>query len=556
MNYRNILNFNKRQFEYACDKHGLDIYNVSKDITECVLFQKTNNSRTSQDKASIFYSVEGSIEKGDILKFNGIYYIVLNVNYPENEAWRNSTLMKCNTVWNLFGETVPMVASDLSSTNPSNGSFATYVNGIVNFYTKDIPLLHKKLSINDYFYDFGGCYKLVNKFFIDGIAYLYFQRDKHSDSINYTIKNANEVTTITEPTAARFYLSYEGTDYNYYLPTAQITYTSSNESIAIVNNGNIIPISGGTVTITAICDYVFDYGNATTDAKIYTLTQDFTIDVKEPEPKETVTLDKNTISLNEGETDILVATVTPEGTTVTWSTSNNAVATVDKGLVTAITSGEAIITVSTEAGTSASCTVYVTTLDEYTVTLSTGTGYTITALTNTTVVSGGSFQFTVDISDGYRASDSFAVKANNTVLEAVNGTYTIENITENISITVEGIEEILPTPSNTVTLSCTTTNIRIGGTKKINVVLTDAKGTTIETEEIPTGTYKFITDNGEVDATDYVTVTDATTSIAYYIRLVSDSTDSSVTNYAGSTLRVTLTYTDGTSGYIDLEVTW
>ena len=59
-------------------------------------------------------------------------------------------------------------------------------------------------------------------------------------------------------------------------------------------------------------------------------------------------LDQNTLELYEGEFEVLTATVIPSDTdedkTITWSTSNAAVATVDEGLVTAIAKGTAIIT--------------------------------------------------------------------------------------------------------------------------------------------------------------------------------------------------------------------
>ena len=297
MDYRNIVKFNKKQFEYACNKHGLDIYNVTKGITEKVLFQKTNNTKTSQDKASIFYYADGSIKKGDILKFNDEYYITINMNYPENEAWRNSTLIKCNTVWNLFGETLPIVSSDLSSPNPRNG----IIGGVINLYTQDIPLLHKKLNVNDYFYDFGGCYKLINKFYVDGLAYLYFQRDTHNQNINYTLKNANNTTAVTKPTELKFYLSCESSDKSYYLPTAEITYTSSDETIAKVENGYIIPVSEGAVTITASCKYVFENGNSVTSGTTYTLEQTFTIGAVEPEPEDPESGDSGTTEPEEPE---------------------------------------------------------------------------------------------------------------------------------------------------------------------------------------------------------------------------------------------------------------
>jgi uncharacterized protein YjdB len=78
-----------------------------------------------------------------------------------------------------------------------------------------------------------------------------------------------------------------------------------------------------------------------------------------------VTLDRSTLSLTTGSrSQTLNATITPANATdknVTWSTSNSGVATVNKGVVTPVSVGTAIITVTTEdGGKSASCTVTVT----------------------------------------------------------------------------------------------------------------------------------------------------------------------------------------------------
>ena len=66
-----------------------------------------------------------------------------------------------------------------------------------------------------------------------------------------------------------------------------------------------------------------------------------------------VTLEPNTLTLEKGEKETLTATVAPTNATnkgVTWSSSNPEVATVDNGVVTAVSAGEAIITVTTEDG--------------------------------------------------------------------------------------------------------------------------------------------------------------------------------------------------------------
>lgn len=79
-----------------------------------------------------------------------------------------------------------------------------------------------------------------------------------------------------------------------------------------------------------------------------------------------VTLDQTTLSLTEGKTAALTATITPDNATnknVTWASSDPSVATVDtSGKVTAVNPGTATITATAAdgSGKTASCTVTVT----------------------------------------------------------------------------------------------------------------------------------------------------------------------------------------------------
>jgi len=73
------------------------------------------------------------------------------------------------------------------------------------------------------------------------------------------------------------------------------------------------------------------------------------LDENEVPSVESITLDKNNLELLEGSQDKLTVTVTPDTAKVIWSSSNNAIATVDQnGNVTAIREGTAIITAKIE----------------------------------------------------------------------------------------------------------------------------------------------------------------------------------------------------------------
>ncbi len=127
-----------------------------------------------------------------------------------------------------------------------------------------------------------------------------------------------------------------------------VIYTSSEEKVATVNNGVVTAVGKGTTTITA------------TGAN--NKTSSVTITVKQPITG--VNLNKTTLELEKDQTEKLVATVLPTNAdgdkTVTWKSSNNAVATVTQdGTVTAVGKGSCDITVTTQNGKTAICKVTV-----------------------------------------------------------------------------------------------------------------------------------------------------------------------------------------------------
>ena len=72
------------------------------------------------------------------------------------------------------------------------------------------------------------------------------------------------------------------------------------------------------------------------------------------------------------------------------------------------------------------------------VTLTSGEGYTLTG--EATVEDGKDYSFTVTIADDYEMEDNFVVKANGETLTAgESGSYTVENVTADLAITVEGV---------------------------------------------------------------------------------------------------------------------
>ena len=122
-----------------------------------------------------------------------------------------------------------------------------------------------------------------------------------------------------------------------------VTWSSSDESIVAVNkNGRVTAVSAGKATITA----------TTADGG---LTATCVINVTQKVVSVTgVSLDVDSVEFRVGETKQLTATVLPSNASnkdVIWSSTSEAVVTVDEnGLITAVGTGSAIVTVKTVDG--------------------------------------------------------------------------------------------------------------------------------------------------------------------------------------------------------------
>lgn len=133
-----------------------------------------------------------------------------------------------------------------------------------------------------------------------------------------------------------------------------VTWSSSDEAVASVADGLVTAIAPGNAVITARTSNGLE---ASCNISVYQ---------KEPEIifATSITLDKEYIDAEEGTSIQLKATVLPDDTsnkTVTWSSSNEKVATVDQdGLVTIVKSGSAVVTASTTDGSDLSAICIVT----------------------------------------------------------------------------------------------------------------------------------------------------------------------------------------------------
>ena len=128
--------------------------------------------------------------------------------------------------------------------------------------------------------------------------------------------------------------------------TDKVVWTSSKPTVATVDeNGNITALATGTTEITATAGSVSAVCKVTVEG----------VKVSKVE------LNKTSVSLKTGETAQLTAVVTPDNAadkTVTWTSSDEKIATVADGKITAVAPGTATIT-ATAGDKSATCTVTV-----------------------------------------------------------------------------------------------------------------------------------------------------------------------------------------------------
>ena len=206
-----------------------------------------------------------------------------------------------------------------------------------------------------------------------------------------TIKVLSHITdvTVTGPSGTL----YTDTKYKF---TAKITPDDTTDNKTViwsVSDSNIAQIAtDGTLSFkkAGTVDVIATVKATSSNTVIKKLT---VTGVKRVINVSSVALDKTTVNLKKGETVKLNATIAPadaDNKEVTYTSSNSAVAKVDNtGLVTAIASGEAVITVTTKDGSkTASCKVTVAKETEP------------LAITVTSKISGNDYTFTANATGG------------------------------------------------------------------------------------------------------------------------------------------------------------
>ncbi len=170
-----------------------------------------------------------------------------------------------------------------------------------------------------------------------------------------------DVTTKTIDTGSTFKLNATITPND--ATNTKLLWSSSNSNVASVDNeGKVTGLTAGTTVITVKTED----GGKTATCSVTVVPAVVNV--------ESVSLNETTKELIKGESFTLVAIVNPSNATnktVSWSTSNASVVTVNNGVIYAVGTGTATITVTTENGSKiAECTVTVPVVQATSITLS------------------------------------------------------------------------------------------------------------------------------------------------------------------------------------------
>jgi len=246
-----------------------------------------------------------------------------------------------------------------------------------------------------------------------------------------------------------------------------VTWSSGNSSVAAVSGGNVTALALGTAIITVTTQ---DGGKKATCNVI----------VGPPVAVTGVALNKSATTIAVGQTETLIAAVEPATATnknISWTSSNNAVATVANGTITAVAVGTATITATTEdGGFTATCAVVVVP----------PTGVTGVAMnkTATTITIGDTETLSVTVTPPeatnkavtWDSSDpAVATVANGTVTAVALGTANITATTVDGGFTASCAVTVTPPIAVTgVALNKSTTILDIGQTETLTATVAPA----------------------------------------------------------------------------------
>ena len=269
MNYSNIKNCNQRQFNATMKRECItvsDYYDSTK--TYNVFFRRSRRGNNPNGKVRIYFSQDTPIDIGTTFVLKDKPYVVTSRDGDESDIFYTSIAIKCDTSFTVFSNaenryiSIPFVTLSDKYTLSSNSSISM-VSGAVIIYTGDNPY-SREVEVNENYYNYGGYYEVANTFYNNGLAYVYMTREAKPQD-RYTLSYTG-VTSLNMSDATTYQLSYTAIKNDVVVNNPTLTYVSSDNTIATVNDTGLMTLlKEGNVTITATW---IDGKNATCETTI------------------------------------------------------------------------------------------------------------------------------------------------------------------------------------------------------------------------------------------------------------------------------------------------
>lgn len=235
-----------RKFEQQLQRESTTVSDYFNDTTTCkMLFRRTNRGTNPQGKLHCYFKQTEPIGIGSVIVMKGQPYVIISdKDFDESNAVYSAIAQKTNVTING----IPFVV-DTATYGESQGTIFTQVDGDVIIYT-GFNTITSKIKVNDYINAFGNSYQVTNKFVKENIIYVHLKQTTAIPD-NYKI-TYNGVTSFDINDGTTYQLSYTVTNNGSVVDNPTITYSSSDETIATVdNNGLMTMLKEGTVDITA-----------------------------------------------------------------------------------------------------------------------------------------------------------------------------------------------------------------------------------------------------------------------------------------------------------------
>lgn len=246
MNYRNIKNVNKRQFEETLRKEGFSVYDYYTNTEYKMFFRRMDHSDSTVTKMRAYFSQDTPINRGSVLVFKGETFVVINKDGLESEIYYTAILSRCNVSIGVNGRIVPCVMSTPNLT--TSGSFIRQIASNVTLFTGDCALV-RNISVNNEFIIGGRAWAVQNSLYIDGLYYILLEMTTASQDYDVSWDGAFQLDMNNGTTVQNQFHAKRG---NAIDPDAVLTYSSSDTSVAtIAADGTITLLTTGSVTFTA-----------------------------------------------------------------------------------------------------------------------------------------------------------------------------------------------------------------------------------------------------------------------------------------------------------------